>query len=86
MQTEGGSHPVAAEAERQTEPAPGAEHSPGSEHLPAASIWPLVTAAGIALGGMGLVTVGPVSFLGLLIMVIGIVNWIQELRHEPQHH
>lgn len=86
MQSEGGSHPVAAEAERQTEPAPGAEHSPGSEHLPAASIWPLVTAAGIALGGMGLVTVGPVSFLGLLIMVIGIVNWIQELRHEPQRH
>ncbi len=86
MQTEGGSHPVTAGAERQTEPAPGAEHSPGSEHLPAASIWPLVTAAGIALGGMGLVTVGPVSFLGLFIMVTGIVNWIQELRHEPQHH
>jgi len=86
MQTEGGSHPVPAGAERQTEPAPVAEHSAGSEHLPPPSIWPLVTAAGIAMGGMGLVTVGPVSFLGLLIMVIGIVNWIQELRHEPQHH
>ncbi len=86
MHAEGGSHPVTADAEQQTDPAHGVAHGGGSDHLPPPSIWPIVTAGGIALAGMGLVTVGPVSILGLLIMVMGIVNWIQELRHEPQHH
>jgi hypothetical protein len=52
-------------------------------HLPPSSIWPMTTAGGVALGGLGLVTTPVFSFIGLILMFTGIVYWIQELRHEP---
>jgi hypothetical protein len=54
----------------------------GDIHLPPPTIWPFTTAAGVALGGLGLVTTTIVSVLGLIIMVWGLVAWVQELRHE----
>lgn len=51
-------------------------------HYPPSSIWPLSMAAGITIAGAGLVTTGPVSFVGLGIMFISLVKWVQELRHE----
>ena len=52
-------------------------------HLPPPSIWPVTTAAGVALAGFGLVTVAVFSLVGLAVMAFGIISWIQELRHEP---
>lgn len=61
-------------------------HAPGEEpqiHLSPQSIWPISTAAGITIAGLGLVTLPIVSILGLIIMFLSIVYWVQELRHEP---
>jgi hypothetical protein len=51
-------------------------------HLAPQSIWPISTAAGTSLAGAGLVTILPVTILGVLLMIISIYYWIQELRHE----
>jgi hypothetical protein len=60
------------------------DHGDGDEHvhLPPPSIWPISLAGGIALAGFGLVTDFPISILGVCVMFIAIVFWIQELRHE----
>jgi hypothetical protein len=42
----------------------------------------MTTAAGVAMAGLGLVTFWPFIAAGLIIMVTGIVYWVQELRHE----
>jgi hypothetical protein len=55
-------------------------------HLPPQSIWPITLAGGIAFAGLGLVTMFMVSIVGGLLMVYGLVGWVQELRHEPEHH
>lgn len=62
------------------------EHEAEEEHvhLPALSIWPITMALGITLLGMGLVTIIWMTYLGLVIMFIALIYWIQELRHE--HH
>ena len=52
-------------------------------HLPPLSIWPMTTAAGVALGGLGMVTDWPFWVLGILVMGFGVMSWVQELRHEP---
>jgi hypothetical protein len=39
-------------------------------------------ALGITLLGMGAVTVIWMTYLGLAIMFISLIYWIQELRHE----
>jgi hypothetical protein len=51
-------------------------------HFPPPSIWPMTTAAGVALAGLGLVTFWPFTAAGLIIVFAGIVYWVQELRHE----
>jgi hypothetical protein len=45
----------------------------------------MTTAAGVALAGLGAVTFWPFALGGLIIMIAGIVYWVQELRHEPQY-
>jgi hypothetical protein len=51
-------------------------------------------AGGLALAGMGLVTLWPVSLVGFVFFVIALLSWFQELRienpaegtaHEPDH-
>jgi Cytochrome c oxidase subunit IV len=56
----------------------------GDIHLPPPSIWPVTTAGGVAIAGLGLVTSFTLSILGLVIMFYGVFAWVQELRHE--HH
>lgn len=68
--------PIAAEGET------GQEETHEHIHLPPPTIWPVTLAGGVALGFLGIMTSGPVSFLGLLIATYGLVKWIQELRHE----
>lgn len=59
-------------------------HTQAEEHIHLApqSIWPVSTAAGTALAGAGLVTSLPVTILGVILMIISIYYWVQELRHE----
>lgn len=59
------------------------DHAEEHVHLPPPSVWPITVALGVALGGFGLVSVWQMSILGLIIMFYGIINWVQELRHEP---
>lgn len=80
LQTAPASAPVEGEA-----PAEAEEEAEGAHvHLSPQSAWPITMAAGIALIGGGAVTMWPVSFLGLALWLLALVNWIQELRHE-QH-
>ena len=60
------------------------EHGDEEEHvhLPALSVWPITMALGISLLGMGLVTIIWMTYLGLVVMFLSLVYWIQELRHE----
>lgn len=57
-------------------------HIPEGVHLPPESIWPITLAFGITVSFLGLMTTTLVSFIGLLIMFVAIVSWVQELRHE----
>ena len=77
--------PAAATPVDHEAPAEDEEEVAGHEvHLSPQSAWPITMAAGIALIGGGAVTIWPVSFLGLALWILALVNWIQELRHE-QH-
>lgn len=53
-------------------------------HLPPLSIWPITLALGITITGAGVVTTSAVLVCGLIISIIAIIYWIQELRHEHQ--
>jgi hypothetical protein len=55
------------------------EHHP--EHVPSPSIWPFTVAGGFTLVGFGIITIPALSALGLILMVIGLHGWIEELRH-----
>jgi hypothetical protein len=51
-------------------------------HLPPLSVWPIALAAGITVAAAGLVTDWEIGAIGLIVMFISIVQWVQELRHE----
>jgi hypothetical protein len=53
-------------------------------HLPPLSVWPITLALGITLAGAGIVTTFPITVAGIIVALIAIVYWIQELRHEHQ--
>lgn len=78
--------PISREPEEAYEQAhEPAEDDPAAHiHLPPPTIWPVTVAAGVALAGFGLVTTTGVSIAGVLVMIWGIFEWVQELRHE--HH
>ena len=86
MQSDGTRTPTGARAIPPVEP-PYEEHETEEMHvhLPPLTIWPITAAAGITLGGAGLVTSPYIGIVGLLILIWAIVSWIQELRHEREH-
>ena len=55
------------------------EHVP---HLPSPSVWPATIGFGVTLIMFGIPTSLYFSVVGLIVMVVGLVGWIQELRHE----
>lgn len=55
-------------------------------HLPELSVWPITLAAAITISGAGLVTIWPVTLIGVIIAIWAIASWIQELRHERLQH
>jgi hypothetical protein len=52
-----------------------------NEHLPAPSVWPATVGAGVALMAFGVATTLALSALGTVLLVWGVVRWVQELRH-----
>jgi hypothetical protein len=52
-----------------------------NEHLPSPSVWPFTVAGGFTLLGFGVITTYALCILGLVLMVVGLYGWIQELRH-----
>ncbi len=54
-------------------------------HLPPLSIWPITLALGITVTGAGVITTAPVLIAGIIVSIVAIIYWIQELRHEHQH-
>jgi hypothetical protein len=51
------------------------------EHLPVPSVWPATLGAGVALMAFGIATSLALSALGVLLLALGLIGWIQELRH-----
>jgi len=51
-------------------------------HLPGPTLVPMFTAAGIALGLVGLILGWPIVALGGLITLIAIVKWIRDVRED----
>lgn len=58
---------------------------PAHIDLPAPTMWPMVTAFGIALLVTGLVTHWAVSFTGLIIMLVGAVGWWRDVLPVEKH-
>jgi hypothetical protein len=61
------------------------EPVPGSIPLPAPTVWPFVTALGLALLAAGLVTQAVISLVGLVLAVRGAVGWFREVLPVEQH-
>jgi hypothetical protein len=51
-------------------------------HLPSPTLWPPALALGITLTFWGLVSSRVILGAGAVVMVCGLIGWINELRHE----
>jgi cytochrome c oxidase subunit 1 len=51
------------------------------KHLPSPSVWPFTVAGGFTLVAFGVLTSLLLSVLGLVLMIWGLIGWIQEMRH-----
>lgn len=59
------------------------EGEPASpDELPEPTYWPFYLAMGIMFSAWGLLTMWEFSLLGLIIIIIALVGWINILRHE----
>ncbi len=56
-------------------------HQPMPEKIPSPTYWPAVLAFGITISLLGLLTAYPISFVGLMLMALGLRKWIGELVH-----
>ena len=64
--------------------APEAPVDPASIHMPSPSYWPIITAAGVALIGGGIVSHYGISFLGGVIAFLGVIGWANEPPAAPE--
>ena len=64
--------------------APEAPVDPASIHMPSPSYWPIITAAGVALIGGGIVSHYGISFLGGVIAFLGVIGWANEPAAAPE--
>ncbi len=51
-------------------------------HLPEPSVWPAVTAAGIALLALGVITTLEFLIAGAATLVLGLAGWLWELLRD----
>jgi hypothetical protein len=59
-------------------------HEPAPHALPEPTHWPFVLAAGTVLLLWGVVTSVVISGVGALIIIVALVGWIGDLRHEQR--
>ena len=64
--------------------APEAPVDPASIHMPSPSYWPVITAAGVALIGGGILSHYGISFLGGVIAFLGVIGWANEPAAAPE--
>jgi len=57
-------------------------YSAQPDDLPEPTYWPFYLAMGIAFLAWGLLTMWEFSLLGLILIIISLVGWINILRHE----
>jgi hypothetical protein len=55
-------------------------------HVPGPSLWPIVTAAGLGLIAVGVVSSFVVSLVGIAVLLAGTAGWTMENRAEEEHH
>ncbi len=58
---------------------------PDGVELPIPTAWPMIAALGISLGGLGLLTNMSISYIGIIIGLIGAVGWFKEVFPVPKH-
>lgn len=59
--------------------------TPNSIQLPEPTAWPIIAAFGITLLFAGLVTSFIISFIGLLIALVGAIGWFGDVFPHPRH-
>jgi hypothetical protein len=52
------------------------------ERLPKPTYWPFFLAIGLTFTSWGLVTTWLISATGLVIFIVALTGWINEMRHE----
>jgi hypothetical protein len=52
------------------------------ERLPKPTYWPFFLAIGLTFTAWGLVTTWLIAVAGLIIFIIALTGWINEMRHE----
>ena len=72
------------EETRHTVPRPSGRSVPDAEsvHAPHGSVWPATVGGALALMAFGVVTSYAFAFVGLGLLIIGIIGWVEELRNE----
>ena len=61
---------------------------PQPDHLPKPTAWPAALSLGATLLVWGIVTQWLITLIGLLLFVVSLVGWIQDIRkerHELEH-
>jgi hypothetical protein len=53
-----------------------------SVHLPSPTPWPFVLGGGLALVAFGVATSYFFTALGVVLLIWGLVGWIEDVRHE----
>jgi hypothetical protein len=75
---------VAPDAPREPEPLRPGWSRPLPEHMVKPTYWPMVVAFGIALLLWGVVSSPIISAIGLFFFILGMANWIGELRRDAR--
>lgn len=52
------------------------------ENLPRPTYWPFFLALGLMFAGWGLLSTWLFSMIGLIVIIISLFGWINNLRHE----
>jgi hypothetical protein len=55
-------------------------------NTPVYSLWPLLLAIGVILIAIGIVSIYPVSILGLLLLLTSIIGWTWENREQGKEN
>lgn len=57
---------------------------PQPEEIPRPTYYPITLALGCVFTLFGIVTLWPMSVLGLVLFVVALIGWIGEMRHDQR--